>query len=297
MRGMRLILLWMIAGSLMFVLFGCGGWFGLNEDWVEGKGELPASIGDVSVDHSTELPINQDRMLWEQTTYAAPSGKWFLYNGEGKLGYGITSGTKKAGDEVSVSFIAPSGEVQVDRPVRVQLAEIKGSSQETEVIAKEMVHVGRVSGNLTLFSSDLPEKENISYILSAEILDESGKVEDTLLGWVYVPVQEMNVSLSLDNDHYKRSDQSATLIVQNAGPTYLSFGTYYTIEIRKEKEWLRVPLDYAFNDIGLMLQPGKTYEQNVDISKLKKGHYRIVKELWAEGTDLRAELAAEFRIE
>lgn len=60
------------------------------------------------------------------------------------------------------------------------------------------------------------------------------------------------------------------------------FGTYYAIEVNLEGKWYTVPVEksnYGFEDIAIVLSPGKSTEQkyNIDMyGKLPKGKYRIV---------------------
>ncbi len=286
----------LIIGWIWLLLSGCAG--GLEKNWALGKGDLPSSVGDMSRIHGASVQASHADNLAELTGYGPMTGKWFLHNGQGKFGYGITTGSVKAGDEVYVKLISTAGEIKLDRDVRIQLSEIKSGWKDRELIVEEIVHVNTVNNDETIFMAKLPETENAAYILSAEILDDAGNAEDTLIGWVYAPKQEINASLTLDRESYARSDQQAVLSVNNAGPTVLFLGTYYTIEKQVGDAWRVVPLkNVAFNDIGIILQPGDAYEQIADISQLKKGQYRIVKEVRADGTELTAELAAQFRIE
>jgi hypothetical protein len=129
-----------------------------------------------------------------------------------------------------------------------------------------------------------------------EILDASAQAEDTLVALIDVPVPEINASLSVDRQEYTKFDEEATLILINDGPTRLLFGTPYSIEKKVDGEWRIVPMDVAFNAIGIILHPGEDYRQQVDIRSLKAGEYRIVKQVWAQGLDLSAEMAASFTV-
>lgn len=272
--------------------------------WPQGQGELPNRIGS-----ALEEPIAgssqwmnatwvMDEEIWNKTGYALPTGRWFFHNGEGSLGYGLTSGTQKAGDPLVVSLIGhlDNGD-RVDRDVRIQLTEIDIVSEEKQLVTEAGIHVEMVTKEQQIFSSLLPEDENKSYILSVEMLDEDGMVEDTRVSFIYVPKQEINAALSTDSAVYERTDSEAILILDNDGPTHLTFGTYYTIEKKINGAWHIVPLNTEFKDIGLMLHAGSQHEQTVPISDLNEGEYRIIKEFRADGLDLSGVLATEFVIQ
>lgn len=271
----------------------------------EGQGELPNSIGE-ALEEPTDATsqwinashiINED--LWKKAGYALPTGKWFFHNGAGKLGYGLTTGTQKAGDPLVVSFIGhkENGE-RIDRDVRIQLTEIDLITDEMNLLTEANIYVETVIKESNIFSSLLPEEENKAYILSVEILDKNDIVEDTRVSFIYVPKQEINASLSTDRTVFDRTDTEAILTLDNDGPTHLTFGMDYTIEQKINEKWYVVPLDQAFPAIGIILNAGKQHEQTVDISGLDEvGDYRIVKKFRADGLDLSAVLATEFVIQ
>lgn len=297
-----------ILASLLLLTAGCGqvSDSGLeNEsDWETGQGELPDRIGDkhepdkAVTDAPSQRLYNYSGDLWEETEYSAPTGRWFFHQGEGLLGYGLSTGTQKSGDEFYVDLFAHKENGQrMEREMRIQLTEREGSNEKKELILEEIVHVETVRGDERIYSGFLPETENVSYILSAEILNEEGEVEDTRVSFIYVPVQEMNTALSTEQDAYNTTDSKATLILDNYGPTILSFATYYTIEKKVNDTWRVVPLEIAFQEIGLFLAIGEQYEQTVDLGELNEGEYRVTKEIRADGLDLTVTLATEFTIE
>lgn len=58
------------------------------------------------------------------------------------------------------------------RDVRIQLTERENGYEKKEQILEEIVHVETVRGDERIYSGFLPETENVSYMLSAEILNE-----------------------------------------------------------------------------------------------------------------------------
>ena len=111
MRGIGLTM----VGLIILIATGCSaGSLGSEANWTQGKGDLPAQIGEIDIDHAiSDLPSVEYEDLWKKTGHADPTGQWFLYNGQGKLGYGISGGTNKAGSEITVSVSSPYGEIQL----------------------------------------------------------------------------------------------------------------------------------------------------------------------------------------
>ncbi|WP_010268461.1 immunoglobulin-like domain-containing protein [Paenibacillus senegalensis] len=268
-------------------------------EWSEGHGELPGQIGHVDIVQPQEnwMFESPDSVL-ELGGYAPPSGLWFLYNGEGKLGYSISGGTMRAGDEISVSVSAPSDDVLVNRRARVRLTSWEASKDEPIQLDEHIVTISTVKQQETLYSSKLPDSENAAYLLTIEILDEQDKAEDTMGRAIYVPAPEVNASWHASQDSY--SGQShADVTLYNAGPTVLTLGTYYTLEKKVGTEWRVVPFpeETVFPDIGIVIAPGQNYEQAVLIGGLDSGLYRVVKTISADGIEGSIDLAAEFRVE
>lgn len=302
--------------SVLFVLVGCGQTINTGGDgdsansssqsnWELGEGELPNQIGeqfeanDMLTDFPSDGLFDSSVRLAEKTGDNPPTGKWFIHEGEGEFGYGLTSGTAKPGDEFSVRIIGHEADgVEFHRSVRVQLTSLVGDYEQDELFVDETVYLEKITKEENVFSGTLPEGENAHYLLRVEILDDEGMVEDSRLSLIYVPADEMNVAMYLDQDVYDVEDSEATLTLENFGPTILFFGMHYTIEKRIEGTWRVVPLDLAFIEIAIHLGVGGTHDQSVDLTELDKGEYRVIKNVGAENmNDLEATLAAEFIIE
>jgi hypothetical protein len=275
-----------------------------SSNWEIGNGELSDSIGNNSTVKSGAIELigqgfyHENTDQWQKLGFNTPTGTWFMHNGSGLFGYGLTVGTQAVGAEVTVRLLGhnDNGET-LDRDVRIQLTEFVEGIDDRELIIEEIVHVDTVSSEEVIFNSDLPEKENAIYVLSAEIVNDQGEVEDTRISTIYVPKQEMNAALSTDKSVYQKDDKEAMLTLSNYGPTFLMLGKSYSIEKMVNGEWRIVPLNLAFEDIGIILPVGDKYEQIVDLSSLDTGEYRIVKDFHVDGIDLSATLASEFMIE
>ena len=94
---------------------------------------------------------------------------------------------------------------------------------------------------------------------------------------------------------------SATIVIQNKSNKELTSGEWFRIDKLEDGEWIQVKSinrDYAFNAIAWIIKPRGEFEDKVDWSKLygelRKGHYRIVKEVYGDGN--KKVLYAEFDI-
>jgi len=246
----------------------------------------------------SDIPLFMESDHIDSTEYDQPTGKWFYHKNKGVFGYGITTGTRKTNEEYYIRLThEKEEEISLARDIRFQLTERNHLLEKEIMIEEETIFLEKISDNEVIFSSHLPEKENVIYLLSVEVLAEDGQVEDTLVGLIYVPAQEMNVELLLDHDTYKVTEDELTIRLKNYGPTFLNLGTYYTIEKNIEGTWRVVPLDRTFEDIGIHVHPNKEYTQTIDIKELTEGEYRVIKDVHADGADLSDKLAVEFMIE
>lgn len=275
------------------LLVGCG----MNEaNWENGQGELSEQIGRSDpVNDEVSAPayssfVDSEKFI-EKTDYNSSTGTWF---GGGKLGYGIPSGTMEAGANYAVILFGHDKDgVQMDRDVRIQLTNF----EESELMMEDIIHVDSITGEEEIYSNQLPDEENVVYLLSMEVLGQQEQVEDTMVGVIYVPTPEINAKLTTDKAVYQQSDEQATIILENFGPTFLSLGKSYSIEKKIENEWKVVPLDLAFEDIGIFLNPDDAYKQKMDVASLTPGEYRVIKNFNTDGFDVSATLAAEFTVE
>ena len=95
---------------------------------------------------------------------------------------------------------------------------------------------------------------------------------------------------------------SATIVIKNTSYKELTSGEWFRIDrLEDSGEWKQVKSindKYVFNAIAWIIKPRGEFEDKVDWSKLygnlKKGHYRIVKEVYGDGNKI--ELCAEFDI-
>lgn len=292
-RKMQIIIFIIVCFFLL--LAGCG--------WKNGHGNLSHQIGSLdSVNEAFYAPsyayLTDSQDFIAKTEYDMPSGQWFMHNGEGRFGYGLSSGTMEAGEDYEVKLFGHNEEgVHMDRDIRIQLTTRDQEYKQSELIMEDVIHVDTITNEEVIYSNQLPDKENVVYLLSVEILDQQNRVEDTIVSMMYVPTPEINAKLITDKDVYQSSDEKATITIENFGPTFLVLGKDYTIEKKVSNGWKVVPLEIAFEEIGVYLDPDNSYDQTMDLDQLASGDYRVVKSFNSDGLDLSATLAAEFTIE
>ncbi|WP_090795890.1 immunoglobulin-like domain-containing protein [Pelagirhabdus alkalitolerans] len=303
MRWLHVSLFIMV--SLIF-LTACGehdrGSFSADE-LEKGEKEVSSLIGSTEVesiiDDSIDQSMIQDpKRIAEHTNLPSPTYEWFMGNGEGVFGYGLTQGQKQPGESFSVQLIAHEAEpTDFNQEVRIQLYELSDTLEIEQELVSETVMIEKVDENTMVYEGNLPDEVNSRYLLTMDILSEDGEVEDSMLGVIVVPKEEMNAELILDKELYDHDDE-AELTLKNYGPTTLTLGMSYTIEKNIDDEWYVIPLDLAFIQIALMLAPGEMHEQTVDLSELSPGHYRVIKRINVEGyPSLQTPIGAEFMIE
>lgn len=116
-----------------------------------------------------------------------------------------------------------------------------------------------------------------------------------------IKITENDVSLSIKENTLTTS--SATLILKNNSNTEIQYGNSYEIEIKHNKKWYKLDGEMYFTLPLFFLEPNKTVELEVNwedgYKKLKKGTYRIIKEIKIEKENNTFDsfyVAAEFTI-
>ncbi|MUV38349.1 hypothetical protein JNUCC1_02187 [Lentibacillus sp. JNUCC-1] len=292
--------------AFLLIVAGCGANSGntnteesAEKDWEVGSGDLSDSVttGNVVAQPILPPPSEAGDQLLENTTYQLPSGKWFLHNGDGVLGFSMPAGTMHPGDQWSIDLIAHERDaVNVNKDVRIKLDEVGEEFETQEVILDETIYLETVEGTHTIMHGRVPTERDSSYVFSVQVLRENGLVEDTLVSYIHVPVKEVNAALTIDQTNFSTSADEAHIKMENDGPTVISLGKYYQIEKRVDETWRVVPLERSFNDIGIAVEPRGNYEQTVPIDDLPPGTYRVVKTIWIDGFEEECDLAVEFEI-
>lgn len=280
-----------------------GGVLDNEANWENGQGQLADQIGSPNnMSKEGSVPpyhffVDYIEVI-DKTEYDMPTSKWFIHNDEGEFGYGLPSGTMEPSASYTIKlFPRDNKRVLIDRDVRIQLTTRNQTYEKSELIMEDLIHLDTISGEEEIYSSKLPGKENVLYVLSVEILDEQHQVEDTMVSMIYVPIREINAKLTTDKAVYAQADEKAIIAIENDGPTFLSVGEEYTIEKKVTDRWKVVPLNIAFPEIGILVNVDATFDQTIAMNELTAGEYRVIKTIHADGLDVSATLAAEFIVE
>lgn len=261
-------------------------------------GELSNQIGDNNeVELSKSLDLYDSDVLWQHTEYNEQSGRWFLDDSSGKLGFSMTRGKREPKSEVTAALQPhPEKEIVLERQVRIQLTKRDEDLKKMKLIEESVIDIQDIIERQIVFSGNLPDDEDAIYLLSMEIIDENLTVEDTIVASIYVVSKKINVQMSAEQTNFS-VNSSMKLTIQNNGPINVYFGEYYIIEKFIDSKWWMLELDRQFRDIGIILESGDTnYSEVISLRGLEVGKYRIIKSIQSQETDEQHELAIEFTI-
>lgn len=110
---------------------------------------------------------------------------------------------------------------------------------------------------------------------------------------------EPNITMTPEEESYAPGTQSIVMLLQNNSAERMTCGTDYTIEAHDGAGWVKVPLEFGVEDLGLLLDPGETHRLSVylytDQYEYTPGSYRVVKEVTVAETQVTA--TGEFTIQ
>lgn len=95
-------------------------------------------------------------------------------------------------------------------------------------------------------------------------------------------------SMTADAETYSRQAPLAIgLTIENLSEEELAYGKDYSLEVKEDSGWRMLMLHGEVEAIGILLQPGQTNQETVEIpeedaGRLAAGEYRLVKEISAE---------------
>lgn len=133
-----------------------------------------------------------------------------------------------------------------------------------------------------------------------------GCSEEALEPSVYDQVNQLD-GFKMEVKEGSLSPEGLTLILTNLTIEEAIFGEYFVLEEKVDGAWYQVPVtikgDYGFQDIGYVLEPGKSQDFHLDwawlYGSLKPGDYRVIKDVldFREAGDFDQHyLAVEFSI-
>jgi hypothetical protein len=228
--------------------------------------------------------------------FQAPSEKWMSGHG---LSTVISAGLTKPGEVVNIVIRAEERDKAaslISQTIRYKLTERKADGSYMRTVDERNEKVVSID-SIPEYTINLPIQEGAFYFLTAEIII-ADKVEDTLLSFIDVPVQQIEVEIKLDQETYPSSG-TLTLTMLNKGRTSLFFGLGYGFEQKAGDNWTSIPTqaNTAIPTIGLNLNGGKAWEQSIRFVKLKPGLYRVSKVIESRGTSIKKTLFNEFHIQ
>jgi hypothetical protein len=237
------------------------------------------------------LPDNYNENLDKKTGYGSKTGRWFLSNKGGHVGFSISAGYQKNGSTVNAEL----NEGLPNKDVRFRLTKLDKSFRPILVLDEKILSSKKNTDKIS-YSKQLLQNQDVLYLLSVEVLGENKEVEDTLLSVVCVPIQELNSSMVLDKQKYT-DEETMELNIKNDGPTEIMTGLPYQIQKLNMNKWEVVHNKMAFTLQGIRVQPGEVYEQKISLKDLSEGNYRILKEVEVlQIKEPKMTLSAEFEV-
>ena len=95
-------------------------------------------------------------------------------------------------------------------------------------------------------------------------------------------------SMTADAETYSRqAPLEIGLTIENLSEEELAYGKDYILEVKEDSGWRMLMLHGEVEAIGILLQPGQTNQETVEIpeedaGRLAAGEYRLIKEISAE---------------
>jgi hypothetical protein len=90
--------------------------------------------------------------------------------------------------------------------------------------------------------------------------------------------------------------ETRLVIVNHCNDTLL-FGTPYTFEKYLNGSWVKVPSEHIWLSVMIILPPGDSFEDTLNVKGLDSGRYRVLKEVEFEGTGEQITLITEFEVD
>jgi hypothetical protein len=100
----------------------------------------------------------------------------------------------------------------------------------------------------------------------------SGKAEQPV-------VEEQGMEMKL-----KENGDKTQLVIKNNTKERMTTGMHYKLEKKSDSGWELVNSDMAFTEQAINIEPGKTFEQDIDLKK-DDGEHRISKQVFNEKGD------------
>ncbi|KIL35052.1 hypothetical protein SD71_15430 [Cohnella kolymensis] len=268
------------------------------------------SAEPVNMTSNESAPQEKKMIKWTKKEISEKTG-YPLHSGEQFRRYlppGFVYGPASSEETVYAAQSRPASEqgvylqaFPVDKHIRVTLSEVDNSLRKTDEITvkeylkdtrneKDIIH--KIPIRMAVF---LPEKKDVLYTLVTELVEENGKVSDSIISIIYVPGDEINASVSTDKEVYSWNE-TMNLKLTNNGPTWLSFGVMYLLEKEDNGVWTPINSDWVWTLEGYSVSPESDFSQAITLDMLKPGKYRISKHVEITEGDYGVELSDTFEI-
>jgi hypothetical protein len=116
------------------------------------------------------------------------------------------------------------------------------------------------------------------FLLAACGTGEEKKSSDSIKAEQPV-VEEQGMEMKLKEDSGKTQ-----LVIKNNTKEKLTTGMHYKMEKKTDSGWELVNSDMAFTEQAVYIEPGKTFEQDIELKK-DEGEHRISKQVFNEKGD------------
>lgn len=205
---------------------------------------------------------------------------------------GFGGGVRAPGTYLSHDYSISHPENIGNLTIVKQLIEIGGNVQ---VVERE---IETVSGPpfSTKWMIRIPEKIPATYRYGFVVYDPQGFILAKMVSDVYVPEQSLNASFYLEPS-LVTNEETIQLVIENHGPTDLSYGVMYDMEKLVDGEWTPAPARNAWILPLLLLPANHIDKTGIMVKGCDSGTYRILKKVHAEGTNITHEAQAGFSVE
>lgn len=185
---------------------------------------------------------------------------------------------------------------------------VEGDLEEDTKVDKASVTITDKTKIFVLGNEGVVEEADFSFLQAGQIVEVefTGPVKESypVQATAKTIVMKSNghevdnfdgVELDLDKSVYNISE-TVKLTIVNQSNSLISFGRPYKVERYEENQWSDYPLELAFTLEMILLEQGKTFEQNVPLDEFETGKYRVLKNINIEENSSSIQLVKEFEV-
>ncbi|QVY61084.1 immunoglobulin-like domain-containing protein [Cytobacillus gottheilii] len=198
-------------------------------------------------------------------------------------GYQLTTHrVYKAGDqfEIDPDRLSPTARYEVE------FLKFNYDERKFETILEKTVERQDPSYFITI-----PDEENAVYYIEQVALGEMDEIRKQEYHQIFVPYNERNARIDLDKTHYS-PEEKMTVTLTNLGTIELGTGYGVILEKWNGEAWAQFEFEQMVTLQMFILRNGGTFSQDVELSQLEKGTYRVIQTLTEDDR-----ISASFTIE